>query len=203
MNAKPQRIRRTPEMARDEIIDATEKALADVEFGALTVDAVMRHTGMTRSSFYHYFKSVDELALGFLDRLEQAIREPVDAWLNGRGSDDYQADTHTHLTAMFISMEPHRTAMLALVRASNNNAQVYDAWRARVIDDFITLTARFIRQQVMLGRSQVADPDRTARALILMNNALSNDNLLREKPDDPAAIGKTSADIWNAAIYGA
>lgn len=203
MNAKPQRIRRTPEMARDEIIDATEKALADVEFGALTVDAVMRHTGMTRSSFYHYFKSVDELALGFLDRLEQAIREPVDAWLNGMGSDDYLADTHTHLTAMFISMEPHRTAMLALVRASNNSAQVYDAWRARVIDDFITLTARFIRQQVMLGRSKVADPDRTARALILMNNALSNDNLLREKPDDPAAIGRTSADIWNAAIYGA
>ena len=35
-----------------------------------------------------------------------------------------------------------------------------------------------------------------------MNNALANDNLMRDEPDDPTEIGKVSADIWNAAIYG-
>jgi TetR/AcrR family transcriptional regulator, ethionamide resistance regulator len=202
MTQKAQRTRRTRAMAREEIIDATEAALADVDFGALTVDVVMQRTGMTRSSFYHYFSSLDELALGFVDRLEQAIRQPVDAWLSGEGSADYLSDTHKHLTAMFISMEEHRIGSLALAQASNNNAQVYEEWRARLIDYFITLTARFIRQQVMLGRSNVTDPDRTARALILMNNSLANDNMLRTDPDDAAAIGKTSADIWNATIYG-
>ncbi len=203
MAGKPRRIRRTPQMARDEIIDATEAALAEMEFGALTVDIVMRRTGMTRSSFYHYFSSIDELALGFVDRLEQAIRVPVDDWLKGKGTDDYLGDTRTHLTAMFIAMEEHRTGMQALTHAGSNNAAVYEEWRDRVIDYFITLTARFIRQQVMLGRSKVSDPDRTARALILMNNALANDNLMRPEPDDPRALGRTSADIWNAAIYGA
>jgi len=203
MAAKQQRIRRTPEMAREEIIDATEAALAEMPFSDLTVDAVMRRTGMTRSSFYHYFKSVDELALGFLDRMEQAIRETVDDWLGGQGTEDYRADTHAHLTAMFIAMEAHRTSMLALAQASNANANVHEQWRVRVIDYFIDLTARFIRQQIMLGRSRVEDPDRMARALILMNNALANDNLLRETPDDPANIGRISADIWNASIYGA
>jgi TetR/AcrR family transcriptional regulator, ethionamide resistance regulator len=199
---KPQRKRRTREGAREEIIDATEAALEDVDFSALTVDIVMRRTGMTRSSFYHYFPSIDALALGFLDRLEHAIREPVDAWLSGEGSADYLADTHHHLTAMFVSMEAHRTGMMALAQASNTNAQVYEEWRERVIDYFIALTARFIRQQIMLGRSKVTDPDRTARALLLMNNALANDNMLREEPDDAVAIGRTSADIWNASIYG-
>jgi AcrR family transcriptional regulator len=189
-------------MAREEIIDATEAALAEMDFGALTVDIVMRRTGMTRSSFYHYFSSLDELALGFLDRLEHAIRHPVDKWLAGEGTSDYLGDTHAHLTAMFVSMEEHRTGMLALVQASNNNVRVYQEWRARVIDYFIALTATFIRQQVMLGRSNLADPDRTARALILMNNELANDNMLRADPDDPEAIGRTSANIWNAAIYG-
>jgi TetR/AcrR family transcriptional regulator, ethionamide resistance regulator len=201
MTGKPQRKRRTRENAREEIIDATEAALEDVDFSALTVDIIMRRTGMTRSSFYHYFTSIDELALGFLDRLEQAIREPVDGWLSGEGSANYRADTHHNLTAMFVSMEAHRTGMLALAQASNNNAQVYEEWRERVIDYFIALTARFIRQQIMLGRSSVTDPDRTARALILMNNSLANDNMLRAEPDDATAIGKTSADIWNAAIY--
>lgn len=202
MSGKTHRIRRTPEMAREEIVDATEAALVEMPFSDLTVDAVMRRTGMTRSSFYHYFKSVDELALAFLDRLEQAIRLPVDGWLSGRGSDDYLADTHTHLTQMFIAMDEHRTGMLALGQASNTNANVYDQWRARILDYFIDLTARFIRHQMMLGRSRVTDPERVARALILMNHALSNDNLQRAQPDDPAAIGRTSANIWNAAIYG-
>ncbi len=203
MSSRPQRIRRTPEMAREEIIDATEAALMEMDFSALTVDAVMRRTGMTRSSFYHYFKSVDELALGFLGRLEDAIRETVDDWLNGQGTDDYLQDTHDHLTTMFVAMEAHRTGMLALARASNSSEQVHDEWRSRVIDYFIDLTARFIRQQIMLGRSKVENPDLTARSLILMNNALANDNLMRETPDDPAAIGKVSAQIWNATIYGA
>lgn len=202
MSSKPQRRRRTPAMAREEIIDATVAALADTEFGGLTVDVIMQRTDMTRSSFYHYFNSVDELALEFLDRLEEAIRQPVDAWLEGQGSDDYLNDTQRHLTDMFIAMDAHRTAMQALERASNNNAQVYSEWRERVIDYFIEKTARFIRQQIMLGRSRVSDPVRTARALILMNNALANDNMLRAQPDDASAIGKTSADIWNAAIYG-
>ena len=202
MSGKPQRRRRTPEMAREEIIDATVAALEDADFGSLTVDVIMRRTEMTRSSFYHYFKSVDELALGFIGRFEDAIRAPVDDWLDGRSSDDHLADTQTHLTDMFVAMEAHHTAMRALEQASNNSAQVYSEWRERIIDYFIEKTARFIRQQIMLGRSKVIDPDRTARALILMNNALANDNMLRTEPDDASAIGKTSADIWNATIYG-
>lgn len=203
MSERAQRIRRTPEMAREEIIDATQAALAEMDFNALTVDAVMQRTGMTRSSFYHYFKSVDELALGFLGRLEGAIRETVDDWLNGGGSEDYLADTHTHLTTMFVAMDNNRTGMMALARATNSSDQVHDEWRSRVIDYFIDLTARFIRQQIMLGRSKVENPDLTARSLILMNNALANDNLMRDVPDEPAAIGKVSAEIWNATIYGA
>jgi AcrR family transcriptional regulator len=203
MAGRQQRIRRTPEMAREEIIDATEAALADLPFSALTVDAVMKRTGMTRSSFYHYFKSVDELALGFLDRLEQAIREPVDGWLSGRGTQDYLADTHAHLTDMFVAMDAHRTGMIALGQAASVSASVYGEWRARILDYFIDLTARFIRHQMMLGRSRVTDPERVARALILMNNAWANDNLLSGQPDDPREIGRTCAMIWNATIYGA
>lgn len=202
LKERPPRIRRTRQAAREEIIDATEAALANVEFGSLTVDIVMRGTGMTRSSFYHYFDSLDELALGFLGRLEQAIRGPVDEWLRGHGSDDYLQDTHTYLTNMFVSMDEHRTTTRALNQASSSNSDVYDEWRDRLIDYFIHLTAEFIRLQIDKGRSTVADPERVARALILMNNGLSNDNVMRPEPDDPREIGRTSADIWNAAIYG-
>ena len=89
-----------------------------------------------------------------------------------------------------------------MAQASSNNSEVYDEWRDRLIDYFINLTADFIRLQINMNRSVIKDPERVARALILMNNGLSNDNTLRPEPDDPREIGKISADIWNAAIYG-
>ncbi len=41
---------------------------------------------MTRSSFHHYFSSLDELAVGLLEEFEQDLRASVDPWLRGRGS---------------------------------------------------------------------------------------------------------------------
>lgn len=202
VSTRQRRIRRTRTEAREEILDATEAALAEIEFADLTVDEVMRRTGMTRSSFYHYFASLDDLALAFLDRLEGAIRETVDPWLEGAGTADYLEDTRRHLTAMFEAMEAHRAGMLALVRAATGSGQVYAAWRTRMIEYFVALTARFIRHQVMLGRSRVRDPDNVARALILMNNALGNDRLLNTATMTAQEAGRTSAAIWNATIYG-
>ena len=49
------RRRRSRAAARAEIVAAAEAALRDMPFSDLTVDILMQRTGMTRSSFYHYF----------------------------------------------------------------------------------------------------------------------------------------------------
>ncbi len=201
MPAKAQRIRRSPEAAREEIIDATESALNDMSFGELTVDLIMQRTDMTRSSFYHYFSGLDELVLGFLDRVEKEIHGAVDELLDGDGTEDYRGATQRHLTDMFVLTEKHYTAFRALAQASNKNQIVQEQWRARLIDNFSHMTAAFIRRQCALGRSRVTDPDRLARALNLLNNALMNDNIQRAEPDDPIEVGQVSAEIWNKMIF--
>ena len=35
-----------------------------------------------------------------------------------------------------------------------------------------------------------------------MNNASANDNMSRQNPDGPAAMGAVLGGIWNSAIYG-
>ena len=57
------RVRRTPENARAEILAAAEAALRDSDLHSLTVETLMERTGMTRSLFYHYFKSLDEIVM--------------------------------------------------------------------------------------------------------------------------------------------
>ena len=198
---KSQRVRRAKEDARQEILNAAEDALAELAFGKLTVDAVMQRTSMTRSSFYHYFSGMDDIALGLLERFEQDIRASVNEWLMGLTDEvDYQQATATHLTNMFHAIHAHRTAHAAVAQAISHG-HVYEAWQKRIVGYFVDLTTRFIERQIELGYSRVSDPARMANALILMNNAVVNDNLARALPDTPEELGNTTATIWNAAIY--
>ncbi|MDJ0848530.1 MAG: TetR/AcrR family transcriptional regulator [Myxococcota bacterium] len=200
---KTQRVRRSREVAREEILHAAQAAASQTDFSALTVDLVMQGTGMTRSSFYHYFSGLDDLAVGLLEEFEQDIRASVDAWLLGDEDDEDPArGTAHHLTAMFEVMETHRTAVRAVAQAAGGYPNVYREWQRRVLDYFIDLTAAFIRREVARGRSRAEDPERLARSLILMNDAVANDNMMRETPDEPAAIARVISGIWNAAIFG-
>lgn len=196
-----QRVRRDPISAKAEIIAAFETALAEMSFQDLTVDRLMQRTGMTRSSFYHYFTALDDLVLGLLERFEHDIQASVDPWLRDGNDEDYREATARNLTRMFVVFQDHRRAVAALQHAAWGNAAIYVQWQQRVVDYYIGLTSSFIRRQIALDRSSVADPDRVARALILMNHAVFNDHLTREDADDPEATAKVIADIWNASIY--
>lgn len=201
--SKPnRRVRRDPASARTEIIAAFEAALADMPFADLTVDRLMRRTGMTRSSFYHYFTALDDLVLGLLEHFESDIKASVDPWLLDGSGADYREATARNLTAMFVVFQVHRRAVAALTQAAMTNSDLYQQWQRRVVDYYIDLTCAFIRRQKDLGRSRAEDPERLARALILMNNAVFNDYLAREDAEAPEIVARVVADIWNASIYG-
>ena len=199
---KDRRIRRSPAEAREQIFAAVSAALEEQDFGELTVAAVTQRAGMTRSAFYHYFSGLDELALGLLEQFEDSIKSAVNPWLEGEYNiDDYRGATRRHLTDMYRVFDAHRNSVRAVFQAASVSQRVFEEWQARVVDYYIDKTAIFIRRQIALGRSRVTDPERTAKALLLMNNAVGNDNLLRAAPDDPVATGRVIADVWNATIF--
>ncbi len=163
----------------------------------------MQNTSMTRSSFYHYFSGLDDLMVNLLSGFEQNVRDSVEGWLKGEVDDaDYRQNAKTYLTAMYEAIEMQRTTIAAILQTANSGSQVYQQWRERVLEYFIELTEDFIHREVNQGRSSVADPARLANALILMNDAVSNENLQSVQPDPPDILASVISDIWNAAIYG-
>lgn len=180
-------------------------------FGDLTVDVLMQRTGMTRSSFYHYFHGLDDLVLGLLVRFEQDLLDSVEPWLSGReptgeagqgGRERLLETTETALTRMLHVFRQHGPMIRAVNQAASGNPAVYAHWQTRVIGAFIDQTTGFIEAQVAGGLSRARDPQRLANALIRMNSAVVQENLARERPDEPEAVARVLADIWNAAIYG-
>lgn len=199
---KTQQFRRKREAARAEIVAAAESALGEVDFNELTVDLVMRGTGMRRSSFYHYFSGLDELALALLDEFEESIRTSVEPLLGGDDDHDPRGAMLERMIAMFEVMHANRVAVVAVGEAAGGSPRVYFEWRTRVLDYFVDRSARLIRRHVMRGNSSVEDPERLAEALVLMNYAVFNANLHRDPPDEPRDVAQLAASVWNASIFG-
>jgi len=201
VQSSTKRVRRTPENARAEILVAAEAALRDFGFHALTVEHLMERTGMTRSLFYHYFKSLDEIVIALFQSVEAEIQGAVDAWLEGEHTADPRANTVEHLTRMYEVWREHANLMRAMEQAAGRSKEAYARWQQQVVESYIDKTETFIRRQITLGRSRVPDPRGVAHVLILMNLAVATDQTNRPEPETPARLGAMVGHVWNAAVY--
>ena len=196
------RVRRSPEAARAEILEAAEGLLRDHDWALVSVDELMERTGMTRSSFYHYFKSVDEVALALFARVEDEIRSAVDDWLEGDLADgDPEAVAIDSLTRMFGVWEQHLPLMRAMEHSAGRGGEAYGQWRERVVDGYVVQTAAFIEREVAAGRSDVPDPATLARVLILMNLSAATDQALRNERFSAERLGRSVGRVWARAIH--
>lgn len=199
---KKRRLRRSPEAAREEILEAAEAALGELDYNELTVELLMERTGMTRSSFYHYFGGLEEVALALFGRIEDDIAGAVDDWLVGEPTGDPLEATTTHLVRLFGVWQRHANLMRAIQQAGARDAGAYERWRSRVVQGYIEKTTDFIRREVARGQCDAPDPAQLASALIWMNTAVATDHVTRPDPDPPDRVGRTLARVWNSSIYG-
>src|ERR687883_535490 len=79
------RRRRSPEEAEQEIVAAAEQLLRERPFRDFTVDEVMRRTGLSRPSFYVYFKDRHALLLRVVQRIGDELQEMSERWFTGTG----------------------------------------------------------------------------------------------------------------------
>jgi len=157
---------------------------------------------MTRSSFYHYFSSLDDIAMALFDRVEAEVSGAVDEWLDGDESRDPRAATIAHLTRMYEVWREHANLMRAMERAAGRSGLAYEQWRGRVVDGYIGKTTEFLRRQIEAGVCDAEDPEVLANALILMNVSVATDQVARTEPYSPERLGAAVGRVWNAAIYG-
>src|ERR671930_1521422 len=80
------RRRRTPEAAQREIIEAAESLLRERPFRELTVDEVMRRTGLSRPSFYVYFRDRHDLVLRIVEHIGGELFAMSERWYAGTGA---------------------------------------------------------------------------------------------------------------------
>ncbi|MGH7804789.1 MAG: TetR/AcrR family transcriptional regulator [Candidatus Binatia bacterium] len=198
LTAVPRR-RRRPEEAEREILEAAERFLRERPFHELTVDEVMSRTGLSRPSFYQYFRDRNELVIRLVDRLSGELWPMSNRWFQGAGdSADDLRRAYAGVVAVWIQ---HGTVLRAISDASTHDPLVEDAYRA-LIRRFVTGTAARIRVETTAGRIHGLDPETTAEALVGMSERYLNQKLGRVPQADPRAVADTLTRIWLRTLYG-
>jgi AcrR family transcriptional regulator len=157
------RRRRTPQDARQEILDAARELIAERPFHEVTVLAIMERTTLSRKSFYVYFRDHSELIIALVRPLRAQADASLAQW--AEAADPVRAG-RAALRAAAGFYRQHGTIMRALFWASGDDPDLAAARR--------DLTEPVIDAAVRAIGPIAADPDprrlrATVRALVTMN----------------------------------
>lgn len=193
--ARPKRIRRRPEVAEREILDAAEAFLQEHDFRDLTVEAVMRSTGISRSTFYNYFADRNALVLGLLRRVEDEMMEASRPWLERTG--DPRAALRAGLEGTVESYARHARVLRGVLEASYHDGDVERAFRQGFLQNFIDAVADRLRRE-----GTTPDPDAIAHALLMVNTEVTSQRLGGPDPDPLEDVARTLVYVWERVVYG-
>jgi len=193
------RRRRTPEAAEREIVDAAEAMLREKPFRELTVDDLMRRTGLSRPSFYVYFSDRHDLVLKVVEHIGGELFAMSERWYSGTG--DGPALVREAIDGLVGVFAEHGPVLRALADAAAEDPRVEAAYLA-LLQRFVDATARHIEDEIAAGRVLPLDPVPTATALTWMMERYLQLGIGRT-PDAPVEpIVDVLSTIWSRVLYG-
>jgi len=196
---RSRRLRRHPDDAKSEILEAAERVLRGRPFRDLQVAGLMDETGLRRSSFYHYFRDRHDLVVGLLEKLAGELVPMNEVWFRAEG--DRVANLRAGYEGIGRFWARHGPVLRAVADAATHDRKVERAHR-RFVERFVRGTAERIRADVECGQIAPLDAEETARALILMSERFLNEKLGRDSRTDWRPVVDTLATIWQRALYG-
>lgn len=197
------RLRRRPEDAEREILDAAEALLRESGYAALSPAAVMARTGLSRSSFYVYFRDLPTLLARLSERIEGELFAVTQAWFAGDG--EPEDDVRRSCEGLVAVYQRHGALLRALSDAAASDPLVEQNFRYGTIQHFIVAVEERISVEQARGRISEPVPRDVSRALVLMTERYLTDALGKATEEEMVAALDTVVEaltrIWTRTLY--
>lgn len=187
---------------REQAILATaERLLQERPLGDFSVDDLAKGAGISRPTFYFYFRSKNAVLLSLLDQMNSKAQEALRS-LGGISSDDPKDLWRARIEAFFEVSGSHPAVAVAGAAAKATNPEARQLWSA-LMQRWVSLTTMAIRAE----RGRGAAPDTVpAEHLAVALNMLSERVMAATFTGEDAAIPEdlvidTLLHIWMASIY--
>ncbi len=187
---------------QDAILATAEALLGERAFDEISIEELAGGAGISRPTFYFYFRSKDAVLLALLDRVISEVEHRVGGLPRDFESDPVEAWTRS--IGVFVDVfVAHRGVATAAIAARARNAEVRALW-SKSMQSWADFSTGVIRSEQARG----AAPEGTnahdlAVSLNLMNERVITAVLNNETP----AIAEDNAldvlsTIWIRSIYG-
>ena len=180
-------------------MDAAEALLREKPFRELTVDDLMRRTGLSRPSFYVYFRDRHDLVLKVVEHIGGELFVMSERWYKGTG--DGPALVRDAIDGVVGVFAEHGPVLRALADAASDDPRVEAAYVA-LIQRFVDATSRHIEAEVAAGRILPLDAVQTATALTWMMERYLQLTLGRGPIVPVDQVSSALTTIWSRVLYG-
>ncbi|MBS9535231.1 TetR/AcrR family transcriptional regulator [Mycobacterium sp. M1] len=188
---------------REQAILATaEQLLAQRPLTEISVDDLAKGAGISRPTFYFYFKSKDAVLLSLLEPLIAAADSEFDGAV-GRVAADPRRVWRSGIRAFFTAFGSHRAIARAGTEALASSPDFRAMWNG-FMGKWINQTAAMITAERARGAAPETIPALDlATSLNQMNERTMIAALAAEEPSVPHdRVVDTLAHIWVTSIYG-
>jgi AcrR family transcriptional regulator len=187
------------------ILATAERLLAEKPLAAVSVDDLARGAGISRPTFYFYFRSKDAVLLTLLDRVvaeADAASAAAFATVSAHPPRNPRERWRAMIDAYHSTFRTHRSVTLAAAALRFTNTEARDLW-ARVSTDWVRACAEAIESERRRG---AAPPGLPARDLSVALNSLNERVLYGTLSGDGPSVAEDDVvdvllDVWLSAIY--
>jgi AcrR family transcriptional regulator len=167
------RITKEYEERKTEILDCAQKLFYEQGYNNTSVNTIIETIGVSKGTFYHYFKSKEELLNSLVDRLGDQILDPVNKILNNPSFKAVDKLNKIFETSKTIK-SANREFILAYAKVVTNpeNLVMMDRLRRKNHETMVPIYAKVIRQGKGEGIFNTPYPADAADIIVRLGNAL-------------------------------
>lgn len=183
------------------VVEATSALLAEgASFADLPVEQIATRAGISRPTFYFYFRDKRELLARVTAGVADELYREAEQWLSGEG--DGAAELERALAQIVAIYRRHAALLRAVVEAGAYDPEVAQTWRA-LVGRFVEATRARIEREQAAGAVEPALPAQAvAFGLCWMTERAAYEHLVQGGDlADPALLDGLVA-VWRGAVYG-
>ncbi|QIO31788.1 TetR/AcrR family transcriptional regulator [Bradyrhizobium sp. 1(2017)] len=195
------RTRNSAEATEQILLDAAKRVFADKGYIRATVQDIIESTGLSRGTFYLYFRSTDDI---FVRTITKVVDDIV-ASSRVRSGHTLRQRVYDNNLRYFEIFGANRGLLRAFFEASYVDPEI-GRKRAEMRSAYIIRVRDHLERQRQLGRCLPIDPDAAALSLAMMveGTAQSFAVLKMEPFEQPLELKKLClavTEIWCRAVY--
>lgn len=195
------RVANGSEAQRTAIVDAAAALLLREGANGLNVRAVMREAGVSRTAFYRQFDGMHDVLRVLLARLLTELETGATDWLRVPDAVGTPDIVERNMLQTGRHLQPHAALLCAINDAAGSDPTLRRLWRDQVVQARIDATEAAIRRDQAVGTVRdTLDPADTARALILMVEALALE-ILGRRHGTPEEFARVTTPIWRHVLF--